>query len=149
MNGTGSASISSTGLLTAIDNGSVIVKATAQDGSGVVGQTNIQISGQGSHTFYVSSSTGDDANDGLSPTAPWKTLNKVSNTTFIPGDKILLKAGDAWDGQLWPKGSGAEGSPIIIDQYGTGNKPLINGAGIISIKRSITQRRLTILGLCC
>ncbi|MEC0266091.1 Ig-like domain-containing protein [Paenibacillus anseongense] len=128
-NGTGSASISSTGLLKAIDNGSVTVKATAQDGSGVVGQTNIQISGQGSHTFYVSSSTGDDTNDGLSAAAPWKTLNKVSGTTFIPGDKILLKAGDSWDGQLWPKGSGAEGNPIVIDQYGTGNRPLINGKG--------------------
>ncbi|MBP1962787.1 Ig-like domain-containing protein [Paenibacillus aceris] len=128
-NGTGSTSISSTGLLTAVSNGTVTVKATAQDGSGVVGQTNILISGQGSHTFYVSSTSGDDANDGLSEASPWKTLNKVSSTTFIPGDKILLKAGDSWDGQLWPKGSGADGSPIIIDQYGTGSKPLINGKG--------------------
>ncbi|MDR6879601.1 Ig-like domain-containing protein [Bacillus sp. 3255] len=128
-NGTGSASISSTGLLIALENGSVTVKATAQDGSGVVGQTTIHISGQGSHTFYVSSSSGDDANDGLSAAAPWKTLNKVSSTTFIPGDKILLHAGDSWDGQLWPKGSGAEGNPIIIDQYGIGSRPLINGQG--------------------
>ncbi|TXK83539.1 S-layer homology domain-containing protein [Paenibacillus sp. N3.4] len=128
-NGTGSASISSTGLLTAISNGIVTVKATAQDGSGVVDQCTITILGQGSHTFYVSSSSGDDANDGLSAATPWKTLNKVNGTTFIPSDKILLKAGDSWNGQLWPKGSGADGSPIVIDQYGTGNKPVINGQG--------------------
>ncbi|WP_179223852.1 right-handed parallel beta-helix repeat-containing protein [Paenibacillus tyrfis] len=47
--------------------------------------------------------------------------------TFAPGDKILFKAGGAWQGQLWPKGSGVNGSPIVIDQYGTGNKPLIAG----------------------
>ncbi len=44
---TGSASIDpSTGLVTAISNGTVTVKATAKDGSGIVGSTTIAISGQ-------------------------------------------------------------------------------------------------------
>lgn len=45
-NGTGEATISSSGKLTAVSNGTVIVKATATDGSGVVGSTIITISGQ-------------------------------------------------------------------------------------------------------
>jgi len=46
VNGTGEAMISSTGLLTAVANGTVTVKATATDGSGVVGTFDILISGQ-------------------------------------------------------------------------------------------------------
>ena len=44
--GTGSATISSTGLLTAVTNGDVTVKATANDGSGVFGTKIITISNQ-------------------------------------------------------------------------------------------------------
>ncbi|HEX9026216.1 MAG TPA: InlB B-repeat-containing protein [Clostridium sp.] len=43
---TGEATISATGKLTAVSNGSVTVKATANDGSGVVGQKTIAITGQ-------------------------------------------------------------------------------------------------------
>lgn len=80
-------------------------------------------------TDYFLDPSGNDSNNGTSQTTPWQTLNKVNNTNFLPGDRLLLKAGSIWDGQLWPKGSGADGSPIIIDQYGTGNKPIINGQG--------------------
>jgi uncharacterized repeat protein (TIGR02543 family) len=45
-NGTGEATISSTGKLTAVSNGTVIVKATAKDGSGVIGEMTVTISGQ-------------------------------------------------------------------------------------------------------
>jgi hypothetical protein len=44
--GTGSATIGSTGLLTATGNGTVWVRATAQDGSGVQAQLEVTISGQ-------------------------------------------------------------------------------------------------------
>lgn len=45
-NGTGSASITQTGLLTAITNGTVTVKATAKDGATAIGTKTITISGQ-------------------------------------------------------------------------------------------------------
>jgi hypothetical protein len=79
--------------------------------------------------YYVDSSGGNDSNSGISSASPWKTLAKVNSTTFSPGDKILFKAGGSWTGQLWPKGSGISGSPIVIDMYGTGAKPHINGGG--------------------
>lgn len=45
-NGTGEAIINTTGLLTAVKNGTVTVKATAKDGSGKFGEKEISISGQ-------------------------------------------------------------------------------------------------------
>ena len=45
-NGTGQASINSTGLVTAVANGTVTARATANDGSGVYGTLTITISNQ-------------------------------------------------------------------------------------------------------
>ncbi|MCH7231092.1 hypothetical protein L0U85_09535 [Glycomyces sp. L485] len=82
-------------------------------------------------TYYVSAA-GDDGNAGTSAEQPWRTLDKVNSTSFGAGDKILLRSGDTWTGQLWPKGSGSVGSPITIDSYGTGVKPRIVGAGLVA-----------------
>lgn len=80
--------------------------------------------------YYVDSINGSDLNDGKSETRAWKSLERVNNAnSFQPGDRILLKAGCTWLGQLWPKGSGNATAPIIIDMYGEGNKPIINAGG--------------------
>jgi hypothetical protein len=81
--------------------------------------------------FYVDSRGGEDTNAGTSSTAAWKTLGKANATTFLPGDRILLKSSSVWEGQLWPKGSGAEGKPITVGMYGGGVKPVINGGGTV------------------
>ncbi|MEU7870443.1 carboxypeptidase regulatory-like domain-containing protein [Dactylosporangium sp. NPDC049140] len=80
-------------------------------------------------TYYLDAQAGDDAADGRSAEHPWRSLAKVAATTFQPGDTLLLHAGQAWTGQLWPKGSGGAGLPITIDRYGDGAKPGIAGAG--------------------
>lgn len=85
-----------------------------------------------SKTYYVDSAAGADSNTGLDQSHPWKSLGKINATTFGASDHILLKAGSSWTGQLWPKGSGASGSPIVVDAYGSGNKPRINGAGAVA-----------------
>jgi hypothetical protein len=81
--------------------------------------------------YYVSDTDGNDLNSGMSPSQAWQTLDKVNQTTFQPGDSILFKSGDAWVGQLMPKGSGSIGLPIVIDKYGGNLKPLIDGNGVI------------------
>lgn len=81
-------------------------------------------------TYYVDSETGNDQNDGTSPSSAWKSLDRVNRNTFSPAQRILFKSGDAWRGQLWPKGSGTEGRPIVVSSYGGGVKPLIECAGL-------------------
>lgn len=72
---------------------------------------------------------GSDHNTGDKPGAAWKTLEKVNRGKFAPGDRILLKSGCVWDGQLAPPSSGVKDKPIIIDRYGRGARPRINGGG--------------------
>ena len=74
--------------------------------------------------YYVSSSTGDDNNDGLSPDAPVKTINKLLEVYLKKGDAILLKRGDTF----------RLGESFYITQntflgaYGEGSKPKIYGS---------------------
>ena len=79
--------------------------------------------------YYVDAVAGDDKNDGKTEETAWKSFDRVNGKTFLPGDKILLKADGIWNQPLNPKGSGREGAPIIIDMYGEGNRPIINGNG--------------------
>lgn len=81
------------------------------------------------NVYYVDAAEGNDGAAGTSEGTAWQSLNKVNATVFQPGDTILFKAGGSWQGTLYPKGSGAEGSPIRIDKFGDGPKPLIAGSG--------------------
>ena len=83
-------------------------------------------------SYYVSSSSGSDANNGTSASTPWQTLGAhVNGGTFSPGDVIYLKRGDRWNEQLVPPSSGNSGSPISFDTYGTGAAPIITAAAPI------------------
>lgn len=80
-------------------------------------------------TYYVDCAAGSDSAAGTSPRVAWRTLAKVSATTFLPGDSILLRRGTRCVGQLWPKGSGEPARPILIGAYGdAGPLPVINGS---------------------
>jgi hypothetical protein len=81
-------------------------------------------------TYYVSSSTGDDTDNGITTATPWKSLNKICITAFAAGDSILLKRGDIFHGEISKGGNGfvgTEENPIVIGAYGTGEKPLLYG----------------------
>ena len=69
--------------------------------------------------YYVSSSGGNDKNDGLSPEKAWKTIDKVNSMTFKPGDGVFFKRGDTWRyfGSLNAK------SGVTYSAYGNGSKP--------------------------
>ena len=71
--------------------------------------------------FFVSH-TGNDNNSGTSPTAAWRTLQKVNNTSFNAGAVIAFERGGSWYGQLV-----VPSSNITITAYGSGNKPIIHG----------------------
>jgi hypothetical protein len=81
--------------------------------------------------YYVDAAHGGDAKGGLSAQSAWKSLDRVNQHVFQPGDRLLLKAGSQLEGQLKPRGSGKEGAPIRIDRYGEGPKPRLAGGGVM------------------
>lgn len=84
-------------------------------------------------TYHLDSATGDDTRKGTSPATAWRSLERVNRKTFQPGDRVLLRAGDKWEGTFQPRGSGTEGKPIVIDRYGDGSKPEIAGRGRVPV----------------
>ncbi len=75
-------------------------------------------------TYYVSNSTGDDSNDGLSPETAWKTLQKVTRSEDIlkSGDAVLFKRGDLWRERVTFCGG------VTYSAYGEGEKPRFYGS---------------------
>lgn len=93
-------------------------------------------------TYYVDSVSGHDTNPGTSQSQPWQTLARVSAQTFNPGDSILFRRDRVWVGQLAPKGEGSAGNPIVIDAYGTGAKPQLqgNGADSFTVRATVSLK---------
>ncbi len=104
----------------------------------------------GQKTWYLSSTTGNDNNSGLSPSAPLKSLNRLQQLFWWPhhqgqtlsrGDTIAFMRGDTFrvpfignNGQpIWGLYFGTplfrqEGAPIVLTTYGKGsNKPVFTG----------------------
>lgn len=86
-----------------------------------------QIPVGGRITYYISSE-GNDNNNGTSISTPFRTLAKISTKTFYAGDKILFRASDRWTGTLVLRGSGNSTKYIQVSSYGSGDKPVIEGA---------------------
>lgn len=81
-------------------------------------------------TYYVSSRTGNDANDGKSREHAFATLSAVNRLTLRPGDNILLETGSVFVGQyLRITNSGTKDAPIVIGSYGEGDLPRIDTEG--------------------
>ena len=85
-------------------------------------------------TYYLSLS-GSDSHSGLSPASPWKSLAAINALQLRPGDRVLLRGGDVFDGSLTFDGSdaGSATSAIEITSYGTGRATIrvAAGAGIM------------------
>jgi len=78
---------------------------------------------------YVSASTGNDANNGLSEAAPKATIaaGKSLCRAGYP-DWLLLKAGDTWTGQSlgnFSKSGRSASEPMVISSYGSGARPFL------------------------
>lgn len=73
-------------------------------------------------TVYYVSVEGDDANDGLSPQTPLRTLAKVNELELKPSDGVMFRRGDVWRGSI----STREG--VTYSAYGRGAKPRIYGS---------------------
>jgi hypothetical protein len=89
-----------------------------------------EISSSTSNTSYYVSTTGNDSADGSTPAKAWKTIDRVNNETFLPGDFILFKRGNTWNEQLVVPSSGEANKYITFGAYGSGNLPVIDGRGL-------------------
>jgi len=80
--------------------------------------------------YYVNCATGNDSNNGLSPSTAWRTTTRANQQTYTAGDQILFARGTVCSGAAFkPVGNGAVGNPVIVADYGTGNLPVIDGVG--------------------
>ncbi|MFC4776645.1 DNRLRE domain-containing protein [Paenibacillus sp. GCM10023252] len=99
----------------------------------VLGLTVVIFTGQAyAQDYYINSNGGNNSSNGTSTASAWADFTNVNDKQFLPGDRILLARGGSWTGMLQPKGSGSSNAPIIIDAYGSGAAPKINGNGNIS-----------------
>jgi hypothetical protein len=88
--------------------------------------------------YYIDSVAGSDTNNGTSDLTPWQNISKLNQLTLSSGSKIYLKCGGVWNGQqLKFGGSGTAAFPIIVNQYGIGAKPRINGDGIATANQGV------------
>src|SRR5690242_6808693 len=94
-------------------------------------------------TYYVDCAASCDSATGTAA-SPWRSLAKVSATTFSAGDSILLRRGTRCRGQLWPKGSGDAQRVIVISSYGTGAPPVIDAAGADAAIKLLDQEHWVI-----
>ena len=90
-------------------------------------------------TYYVSSSTGNDANDGLTPETAVKSLAmgqilmRRAKIDGVSGSvRLLLKRGDRFAASndriaLWPVIPAGSPKQVLVSSYGTGARPLVEG----------------------
>ena len=84
-----------------------------------------------SSTYYVDATSGNDLNDGLTPSTPIKTISKVNTLNLNAGMRVLFKRGETWrfptDAYLSPV-SGSSDGDVVYAAYGTGENPIFLGS---------------------
>lgn len=77
--------------------------------------------GKAQTTYYVSAK-GSDRNSGTSANAPFQTIAKVNSLTLSPGDEVLFKRGESFNGKII-----AQAGSVTYGAYGSGARPAITG----------------------
>lgn len=101
-------------------------------------------------TYYVDAEQGDDASDGLTEQGALRTLARVNELSLGAGDRLLFRSGQTFSGQLLFKGQGSDRHPIVVDRYGEGELPVIDGSGneaavVLTNQGNITLQNLAVV----
>lgn len=75
-----------------------------------------------SGVIYYLSADGDDANDGLSPQTPLRSIAKLNTLELKPSDGVMFRRGDVWRGRITTR------KGVTYSAYGKGEKPRIYGS---------------------
>lgn len=78
-------------------------------------------------TYYIDAVAGSDQNDGTEESSAWKTLGRASNLKLKAGDRLLLRCGQVFEGELEITGKGTADERIVVGAYGSGSAPIIKG----------------------
>jgi hypothetical protein len=85
--------------------------------------------------YYVSA-TGDDMHTGTSPGHAWRTIARANRQVLRPGDRLLFRGQNTFDGNLVVEAVGKPSVklPITVGSYGQGRATLRagNGTGVTS-----------------
>ncbi|MFK7802640.1 MAG: hypothetical protein AB8G95_13480 [Anaerolineae bacterium] len=86
-------------------------------------------------TYFVSSSSGSDSNNGLAEDAAFATIAHVNSLDLQPGDEVLFKCGDTWRAEsLVITKSGTAENRLTFGSYPSSctDKPIFSGTRPIS-----------------
>jgi hypothetical protein len=106
----------------------------------------------GSRVIYVSSSEGDDSNDGLSAASPVRSLSRgMSKLRNGQPDWLLFKRGDTFSGSFGRfeySGQSAD-APMVISAYGEGPRPkiLTGTSPAFNLAGNATRKHVAIMSL--
>jgi len=82
-------------------------------------------------SIYYISLDGDDANPGTSSDWAWQTIQKVNDHDFEPGDGILFRGGDSFNGTLLltAEDGGIASARVTISSFAEGKAIISGGSG--------------------
>jgi hypothetical protein len=79
----------------------------------------------GAASYYLDCSASQNGKG--SKSSPWNSLAAINAITAHAGDHLYLRRSTTCNGTLSPQGSGAAEASIVIDAYGSGASPVIDG----------------------
>jgi parallel beta-helix repeat protein len=96
--------------------------------------------------YYFSNEIGNDfrsSSQAQNPDTPWKSIDKLNAifSSLSPGDAVYFRRGEVYFGTIRINKGGSAGSPIKIDAYGSGSKPIITSFARVNGWRSIGNGR--------
>ena len=112
----------------------------------------ISCEGPGPGRTYYISLDGDDSNPGTSQAKAWQTIEKVNEQDFEPGDRILFRAGDTFQGTiiLSAEDAGTAVSRLDLSSFGEG-RAIISGRETEALKadscKYLTVEHMEFIGL--
>ena len=104
----------------------------------------------GAQVIYVSSSGGNDSNNGMSPSSPVRTLERgIAMLRNYSADELLLKSGDTWYDSLgyWYRSGISPSQPLVIGAYGTGARPMLDTGNSTAFSAGGPVSNVDIIGL--
>ena len=100
---------------------------------------------------YFVRASGRDENSGTAPDQAWRSIERVNQFKFSPGDRLMFRGGESFAGivRLDAADSGTAEKPVVISSFGAGRATLQAGrlAGLVAQNVSgLVISNLTIAG---